>query len=72
MNIQLDLKSINDLQKELEKIKKNLKEYEGEHTIELSYSKEQWDSMTEYEKEKAIEEQEQKYIHEKLKGGFKK
>lgn len=71
MNIKLNTKSLKDLQKKLEKSQKKLKKYDGKHTIELPYSEEQWNSMTEYEKEKAIEEQEQKFIDEMLKDVFK-
>lgn len=71
MNIKLNTKSLNDLQKKLEKSQKKLKKYDGKHTIELPYSEEQWNSMTEYEKEKAIEEQEQKFIDNMLKDVFK-
>lgn len=71
MNIKLNTKSLNDLQKKLEKSQKKLKKYDGKHTIEIPYSEEQWNSMTEYEKEKAIEEQEQKFIDNMLKDVFK-
>ena len=71
MNIKLNTKSLNDLQKKLEKSQKKLKKYDGKHTIELPYSEEQWNSMTEYEKEKSIEEQEQKFIDNMLKDVFK-
>ncbi len=38
MNIKLNTKSLDDLQKKLEKSQKKLKKYEGTHTIELPYS----------------------------------
>ena len=50
---------------------KKLKKYEGTHTIELPYSEGQWNNMTEYEKEKAIEEQKQNFINNMLKDVFK-
>lgn len=37
----------------------------------MPYSEEQWNSMTEYEKEKAVKEQEQKFIDKMLKDVFK-
>lgn len=71
MNIKLNTKGLDDLQKKLKKSQKKLQEYDGKHTIELPYSEEQWNSMTEYEKEQAIEEQKQKFIDEMLKDVFK-
>lgn len=40
----------------LEKIKKKLKKYEETTTYSLPYTEEQWNEMTEYEKEQ-VEEQ---------------
>lgn len=71
MNIKLNVKSLDDLQKKLKKSQRKLKNYDGKHTIELPYSEEQWNIMTEYEKEKAIAEQEQKFIDNMLKDVFK-
>ena len=71
MNIKLNTKSLDDLTKKLEKSQKKLKKYDGIHTIELPYSEEQWNNMTEYEKEKAIEEQKQNFINNMLKDVFK-
>lgn len=71
MNIKLNTKSLDDLQKKLEKSQKKLKKYEGTHTIELPYSEGHWNNMTEYEKEKAIEEQKQNFINNMLKDVFK-
>ena len=45
MNIKLNTKSLDDLQKKLEKSQKKLKKYEGTHTIELPYSEGQWKNM---------------------------
>lgn len=71
MNIRLNTKSLDDLQKKLEKSQKKLKKYDGTHKIELPYSEEQWNKMTEYEKEKAIQEQKEKFINNMLKDVFK-
>lgn len=71
MEIKLNTKGLNDLQRKLEKSQKKLKDYDGTHTIELPYSKEQWSTMTEYEKEKAIQEQKQKFINNMLRDVFK-
>lgn len=71
MNIKLNTKGLDDLQKKLKKSQRKLEEYDGKHTLELPYSKEQWNTMTEYEKEKAIEEQKNKFINNMLKDIFK-
>ncbi len=71
MDIKLNTKGLDDLQKKLKKSQRKLKEYDGKHTIELPYSEEQWNTMTEYEKEKAIEEQKNKFIDNMLKDVFK-
>lgn len=71
MNIKLNTKGLDELQRKLKRSQKKLKEYNGKHTIELPYSEEQWKTMTEYEKEKAIEEQEKKFINNMLKDVFK-
>lgn len=71
MSMKLNIKGLDDLQKKLKRSQKKLEEYDGEHTIELPYSKEQWNSMTEYEKEQAIEEQKQKFIDNMIKDVFK-
>ena len=56
MNIKLNTKGLDDLQKKLEKSQKKLKKYDGKHTITMPYSEEQWNSMTEYEKEQAVKQ----------------
>lgn len=71
MKIKLNTKGLDDLQKKLKRTQKKLQEYDGKHTIELPYSQEQWNCMTEYEKEKAIEEQKQNFIDNMLKDVFK-
>ena len=71
MNINFNANGLDDLKKKLKKTQRKLQEYDGKHTIELPYSEEQWNSMTEYEKEQAIEEQKQKFIDEMLKDVFK-
>ena len=71
MNIKLNTNGLDDLQKKLDKSQKKLKRYNGKHTLTMPYSEEQWNSMTEYEKEKAVKEQEQKFIDKMLKDVFK-
>lgn len=71
MNIKLNTKGLDDLQKKLEKSQKKLKKYDDKHKITMPYSEEQWNSMTEYEKEQAVKEQEQKFIDKMLKDVFK-
>ena len=71
MNIKLNIKSLEDLQKKLKNSQKKLKEYDGKHTITLPYSEEQWNKMTDYEKEKAIEEQKQNFVNKMMKENFK-
>ena len=71
MNIKLNIKSLEDLQKKIKNSQKKLKEYDGKHTITLPYSEEQWNKMTDYEKEKAIEEQKQNFVNKMMKDIFK-
>lgn len=71
MNIKLNIKSLEDLQKKLKNSQKKLKKYDGNHAITLPYSEEQWNKMTDYEKEKAIEEQKQNFINNMIKDIFK-
>ncbi len=71
MDIKLETKGLDDLQKKLKRSQRKLKKYDDTHTIELPYSEEKWNSMTEYEKEKAIEKQQQKFIDNMLKDVFK-
>lgn len=64
--IKADLSSngIKKIQKELDNMQKKLKKYDGEHKVSLPYSQEEWDNMTEYERNEAIEEAKNKYIEE--------
>ena len=52
-------------------MEKKLQKYEGEHTIALPYSQQEWENMTEYEKNEAIEEAKKKYIDDIKKDLFK-
>ena len=71
MSGNIKIKGLDDLQKKLKNMQKTLKKYEGEHQLTLPYSKEQWDDMTEYEQNEAIEEAKNKYIEEIKKDLFK-
>ena len=71
MSGNIKIKGLDDLQKKLKNMQKTLKKYEGEHQLILPYSKEQWDDMTEYEQNEAIEEAKNKYIEEIKKDLFK-
>lgn len=64
--IKADLSSngIKKIQKELDNMQKKLKKYDGEHKVSLPYSQEEWDNMTKYEQNEAIEEAKNKYIEE--------
>lgn len=63
-NVELSTQGLNDLQKQLKKMQDKLKKYDGEHQVSLPYSQEQWDNMTELERDEAIEEAKNKYIEE--------
>ena len=41
MNIKLNTKGLDELQRKLKRSQKKLKEYDGKHMIELPYSEEQ-------------------------------
>lgn len=71
MGSNIKIKGLDDLQKKLRNMQKTLKEYEGEHQLTLPYSQEQWDKMTEYEQNEAIEEAKNKYIEQIKKDLFK-
>ena len=62
MGSTIKIKGLDDFEKKLKNIQKKLKKYEGEHKVNLPYSQEQWDDMTEVEKNEAIEEAKNKYI----------
>lgn len=51
-------------------MQKKLKKYDGEHKITLPYSQEQWDNMTEIEKNEAIEEAKNEYVEKMKKDVF--
>lgn len=67
----LNTKGISDLQKKLKKMQEKLKKYDGEQEVKLPYSQEEWEKMTEYERNEAIEEAKRKYIEEMKKDIFK-
>lgn len=60
----MSTKGLKDLEKQLKQMQNKLKKYDGTHQVELHYSKEQWDNMTEAEKSEAIEEAKNSYIEE--------
>lgn len=62
----LKISGLDELQKDLKKMQKKLKKYEGECHVTLPYSQKQWDNMTEIEKKEAMEEAQKEYI-EKIK-----
>lgn len=64
------ISGLDELQKDLKKMQKKLKKYDGEHKITLPYSQEQWDNMTEIERNEAIEEAENEYIEKMKKDVF--
>ncbi len=71
MGNSIKIKGLDDFQRKLKNMQKKLKEYEGEHKVPLPYSQEQWDNMTEVEKNEAIEEARNKYIEDIKKDLFK-
>lgn len=71
MGSNIKIKGLDDLQKKLKNMQKTLKKYEGERQVTLPYSQEQWDEMTEYEQNEAIEEAKNKYIEQIKKDLFK-
>lgn len=64
------ISGLDELQKDLKKMQKKLKKYDGEHKITLPYSQEQWDNMTEIERNEAIEEAKNEYIEKMKKDVF--
>lgn len=71
MKNNIKITGLDDLKKKLNNMQKTLKKYEGEHQITLPYSKEQWDKMTDFEQNEAIEEAKNKYIEKIKKDLFK-
>ena len=67
----IKIKGLDDLKKKLNNMQKKLKKYEGEQKITLPYSEEEWQNMTEYEQNEAIEEAKNKYIEQIKKDLFK-
>lgn len=45
----LSTNGIKKIQQQLTTMQKKLKKYDGEHTVSLPYSQEEWDNMTEFE-----------------------
>lgn len=64
------ISGLDELQKDLKKMQKKLKKYDGEHKVTLPYSQEQWDNMTEIERNEAIEEAKNEYIEKMKKDVF--
>lgn len=62
---------IKKIQQQLTTMQKKLKKYYGEHTVSLPYSQEEWDNMTEFERNEVIAEAKKKYIEEIKKDLFK-
>lgn len=71
MGSSIKIKGLDDFQKKLKNMQKKLKEYDGEHKVNLPYSQEEWDNMTELERNKAIKEAQNKYIKDMKKDLFK-
>lgn len=71
IKVDLSINGIKKIQKELTNIQKKLQQYDGEQTITLPYSQQEWENMTEYEKNEAIEEAQKKYIDNIKKDLFK-
>ena len=71
MKNSIKVKGLDDLQKKLKNMQTKLKKYDGEQTITLPYSNEQWNNMTEFEQNEAIEEAKNKYIENIKKDLFK-
>lgn len=71
MGSSIKIKGLDGFQRELKNMQKKLKEYDGEHKVDLPYSPEEGDNMTEIEKNEAIEEAKNKYIEDMKKDLFK-
>lgn len=71
MGSSIKIKGLDDFQRKLKNMQKKLKEYDGEHKINLHYSQEEWGNMTEIERNEAIEEAKNKYIEDMKKDLFK-
>ena len=71
MKSNIKIKWLDDLQRKLKNVQTKLKKYDGEQTITLHYSQEQWDNMTKFEQNEVIEEANNKYIEDIKKDLFK-
>ena len=71
MGKSIKIKGLDDLQRKLKNMQKTLQKYDGEHQLILPYSQEEWDKMTKYEQNEAIEEAKNKYIEQIKKDLFK-
>ena len=71
MGKKIKVEGLDKLQNKLKNMQKTLKKYDGEHQIILPYSQEEWEKMTEYEQNEAIEEAKNQYIEQIKKELFK-
>lgn len=67
----IQIKGLDKLEKKLSNISKNLKRYEGNHTITLPFTKEQWNAMTESERNLFIEQAKKKFMTNVIKDVFR-
>lgn len=65
-----EVNGIDSLQSKLKKMQEKLKKYEGENKVTLPYSQEEWDNMTEIERNEVIEEAKNNLIEEIKKDVF--
>lgn len=71
MGSSIKIKGLDEFERKLKNMQKKLKKYDGEHKVDLPYFQEEWDNMTEMEKNEAIEEAKNKYIEDMKKDLFK-
>ena len=64
MNVKI--KGLKELEKNLKNMEKKLDKYNGTTRVSLPYSEKQWETMSEYQKNQAIEKVKDEYI-EKIK-----
>ena len=71
MSSSLKVKRLDDLSKQLKNMSRKLKKYDGTHDVSLEVTQEQWDNMTEVEREQCIEKAKNKFVNNMLKDVFK-
>lgn len=67
----LEIKGLKELEKNLKNMEKKLDKYNKSESVSLPYTEDQWDLMSEYEKNNAIEKAKNEYINKIKKDLFR-